>query len=272
MSTPKKPDSQYIQTMFDQLSGRYDLFNRLTSFGQDAAWRRKALEPLREGMRILDLGCGTGDLALMAAERFPNHGTQVVGIDFSKKMLERASARLQNNPRLRDSEVTFLKRRAEDLPMERECYDLVVSGFVLRNIYENIDWVLKGVFQSLKEGGQISFLDITEPSNPVQLKLWQFYMHTVVALYGKILFGKDYPADYLTASAQRFVKPPDFVKKLEVCGFEGIRVQKFMLGSIVLYQATKRIVKTVGISTPPNPLFELKRGEHAHSRFLRSAE
>ena len=239
MSTPKKPDSQYIQTMFDQLSGRYDLFNRLTSFVQDVAWRRKALEPLREGMRVLDLGCGTGDLSLMAASRYPNHGTQVVGIDFSEKMLERAAERLEKNPRLINSEVTFLKRRAEDLPMERECYDLVVSGFVLRNIYENIDWVLKGVFQSLKEGGQISFLDITEPSNPVQLKLWQFYMHTVVALYGKILFGKDYPVDYLTASAQRFVKPPDFVKKLDVAGFKNIKVQKFMMGSIVLYGALK---------------------------------
>ncbi len=239
MDIPQKPDSQYIQDMFDRLSGRYDLFNRLTSFGQDSAWRKKALEPLKEGMRMLDLGCGTGDLSLMAASRFPNHGTQIVGIDFSEKMLERAAERLQKNPRLRDSEVTFLKRRAEDLPMERECYDLVVSGFVLRNIYENIDWVLKGVYQSLKDGGQISFLDITEPSNPIQRGLWQFYMHTVVALYGKILFGKDYPVDYLTASAQRFVKPPDFVKKLETAGFKQTKVRKFMMGSIVLYQAAK---------------------------------
>ncbi len=233
------PDSQTIQTMFDRLSGRYDLFNRLTSLGQDARWRKAALGPLREGMHVLDLGCGTGDLSLEAGKRFPKNKVSVVGIDFSAQMLKKAEERLQKDPLLALADIKFLQRRAEDLPMERECYDLVVSGFVLRNIYENIDYILRGVYQSLKPGGQISFLDITEPSHPLQLKLWHFYMHTVVAFYGKILFGKDYPVTYLTESAQRFVKPLDFVKKLEGAGFKEVRFKRFMMGSIVLYQGVK---------------------------------
>ncbi len=239
MDTPKNPDSQTIKTMFDRLSGRYDLFNRLTSLGQDDRWRKIALEPLREGMRVLDLGCGTGGLALEAARRFPNHGTQVIGMDFSREMLKRAQERLAQDETLKKADVKFLERRAEDLPMEREYFDLVVSGFVLRNVYENIDWILRGVQQSLKPGGQISFLDITEPSNPVQRGLWRFYMQTAVVLYGKALFGRDYPAFYLTESAQRFVKPPDFLKKLEDAGFKNARARRFMLGSIVLYRAEK---------------------------------
>ncbi len=239
MDTSKKPDSQTIQTMFDRLSGRYDLFNRLTSAGQDRRWREAALKPLREGMRVLDLGCGTGDLALEAARRFPNHGTQIVGMDFSREMLKRAQERLDSEPALKKADLRFLERRAEDLPMEREYYDLVVSGFVLRNIYENIDWVLRGVYASLKSRGSISFLDITEPSRPLYRALWRFYMHTVVAVYGKALFGKNYPVFYLTESAQRFVKPPDFLKKLEDAGFVNGRLRKFMMGSIVLYRAEK---------------------------------
>lgn len=239
MDTPQKPDSQYIQTLFDRLSGRYDLFNRLTSLGQDGRWRREALEPLREGMRVLDLGCGTGDLSLMAASRFPNHGTAIVGIDFSEKMLERANARREKDPRLAQADIVFLKRRAEDLPMERECYDLIVSGFVLRNIYENIDYILKGVHASLKAGGRISFLDFTEPTDKTQLALWRTYMQTVVAVWGKLLFGQAYPVNYMTESAARFVKPADFKKKLEAAGFRDVFDKKFMMGSIVLYQGRK---------------------------------
>ena len=106
-------------------------------------------------------------------------------------------------------------------------------------LYENIDWVLKGVYTSIKSGGKISFLDFTEPSNPVQLHLWRFYMNTVVTIYGKLLFGKNFPAGYMAASAQRFVKPTEFVQKLAVTGFREVKVQKFMMGSIVLYQAVK---------------------------------
>ena len=239
MDNSKKPDSQYIQTMFDRLSGRYEVFCFLTSAGQDTRWRKRALEPLKPGMRVLDLGCGTGDMTLMAARKSPNHGTQIVGIDFSEKMIEQAEMSLRKDKKLASADIKFLRRRAEDLPMEREYYDLIVSGFVLRNIYENIEYILRGVHDSLKPGGKISFLDITEPSNPLQLALWRTYMNTVVGIYGKVLFGKNYPVYYLAESAQRFVKPPDFVKKLEMAGFKEIKVRKFMMGSIVLYQAVK---------------------------------
>ena len=108
-----------------------------------------------------------------------------------------------------------------------------------RNLYENIDAVLSGVYRSLKPGGSISFLDITEPESPVKLALWRFYMNTVVVLYGKMLFGKDYPAFYLTESAKRFLRASDFTEKLKAKGFREVRARSFMLGTVTLYQATK---------------------------------
>ena len=116
---------------------------------------------------------------------------------------------------------------------------MVVSGFVLRNLYANIDKILDGVHESLKDGGMISFLDITEPVSSWVGSLWKVYMNTVAAFYGKMLFGKNYPALYLTESAERFVKAPDFVKKLEATGFREARTQSFMLGVVTLYQAVK---------------------------------
>jgi demethylmenaquinone methyltransferase/2-methoxy-6-polyprenyl-1,4-benzoquinol methylase len=151
---------------------------------------------------------------------------------FAEKRSGRMRFRPEHRPR-------FLLRRAEELPVEPEPYDVVVSGFVLRNLYENIDVILRGVFRSLKPGGRISFLDITEPQNPLVRALWQFYMSTIVVLYGKAVFGRDYPLFYLTQSAHRFLNRPKFVQKLEGVGFRDVRARSFMFGVITLYQAAK---------------------------------
>ena len=187
---------------------------------------------------MLDLGCGTGDLSLEAAGRLKDSG-EVVGLDFSENMLKVARRRYEKMGSPMDGRFRLLHKSAEELPVEREPYDLVVSGFVLRNLYQNIDTILSGVYRSLKPGGRISFLDITEPPGPIWLKLWRFYMNTLVEFYGRALFGKDFPPHYLTESADRFVKPPEFLEKLERAGFKDARARKFMMGVIVLYQARK---------------------------------
>lgn len=238
MKAVSQPDSKTIQSMFDRLACRYDLFNLLTSFGMANSWRHKVLEPLQEGMRVLDLGCGTGDLSLEAAGRLKQAG-EVIGLDFSENMLAVARRRYEKMGSPMNGRFRLVQKNAEELPVEREPYDLVVSGFVLRNLYQNIDAILSGVWRSLKPGGRISFLDITEPTDPIRLKLWRFYMDTLVELYGKALFGKDFPPHYLTESANRFVKPFEFVEKLKSAGFLDVRVRKFMMGAIVLYQGRK---------------------------------
>ena len=238
MRAASQPDSKFIRNMFDDLAHRYDLFNLLTSAGMAKSWRRKTLEPIRDGMRVLDLGCGTGDLSLEAAMRLKSAG-EVVGLDFSKKMLEVAAQRYRKIGSPMNGRFRLVQRPAEELPIEPQPYDLVVSGFVLRNLYQNIDTILAGVHRSLKPGGQIRFLDITEPPGPVRLKLWRFYMNTLVELYGRALFGKNFPPHYLTESANRFVKPPEFVAKLEQAGFKDVTTKKFMMGVIVLYSARK---------------------------------
>lgn len=238
MDPHKNPDSDYIRGMFDRLAGRYDLFNHLTSLGMAGAWRARTLAPLKEGMRVLDLGCGTGDLAIQAARRFGGR-VWVDGIDFSPAMLEIARNRAAGLANGSADRLRFILKKAEELPLGGEPYDLVVSGFVLRNLYANIDRVLAGVYKSLTDGGIISFLDITEPDGNIRLGFWRFYMHSAAALYGKILFGGDYPTFYLTESASRFMKTPEFVAKLEKTGFRDIRVSRLMMGVIVLYQARK---------------------------------
>lgn len=241
MPPHKNPDADSIRSMFDRLAHRYDLFNHLTSMGLATWWRKKALLPLERGMRVLDLGCGTGDLTLAAAKKIAGSG-EVVGLDFSENMLAHARRRYAKLGLNGSGNARFVRKKAEELPLEGDRpYDLIVSGFVLRNLYENIDPILEGVYRSLKSGGRIRFLDITEPSNPVKRFFWKTYMATFAVLYGKILFGKDYPAFYLTESAKRFVKPAEFIAKLERCGFKKVSVERMMLGSVALYSAEKAL-------------------------------
>lgn len=238
MNSQTQVTPEVIQKMFDGLAPRYDLFNRLTSLGQDKRWRRETLKPLRPGMRVLDLGCGTGDLTFEALKKVGTPG-EVVGLDFSPNMLAFARERHKKLGLNGSHRIRFILKKAEELPFETNPYDAVVSGFVLRNLYENIDAILAGVYKSLKDGGLISFLDITEPRNRALRALWRFYMNTAVAFYGKALFGGKYPLCYLTQSAKRFPGPAEFVKKLERAGFRQITARSFMLGAITLYQAVK---------------------------------
>ena len=246
------PDSAAIRDMFDRLAPRYDLFNHVTSLWMATGWRLETLKPVARGMRVLDLGCGTGDLAIVAAKQLAGEGA-VTGLDFSNEMLVIAQERSRRTGLEGGVKPLFILEKAEALPVEKEPYDLVISAFVLRNLYENIDAILRGVFRSLKPSGRISFLDITEPSNAVVRTAWRFYMNTLVVLYGKIIFGKDYPAFYLTESARRFFKAREFAQKLTAAGFEAVRSRSFLFGIVTLYQAEKAAVRSArmaGISAP----------------------
>ncbi len=238
MHPTKNPDSESIRRMFDNLAGRYDLFNHLTSLGLATQWRRQTLMPVKPGMRVLDLGCGTGDLALAAIRKMGTEG-EVVGIDFSANMLAVAKKRYEATGLNGRHALRFELKKAEDLPLQEASFDLVVSGFVLRNLYENIESVLGGVYRSLKDGGRISFLDLTEPPSAALRGFWRLYMNTVVALYGRLLFGRRYPEFYLTQSAERFLKAPEFMGQLRAAGFRDVRSRSFLFGIIRLYEAVK---------------------------------
>ncbi|HXV18651.1 MAG TPA: ubiquinone/menaquinone biosynthesis methyltransferase [Candidatus Omnitrophota bacterium] len=238
MTSLASPTQNSIQIMFDKLARRYDLFNCLTSMGLDRVWRHKTLKSVMPGDSVLDLGCGSGDLALGAIARVGKEGS-VTGIDFSRSMLDLACSRYRALGHTGNPDEVFLFRSAEDLPIPGKQYDVIVSGFVLRNVFEHIDAILDGVFRSLKPGGRIRFLDITEPTSPLVKTFWKFYMMTVVAVYGRVLFGKDYPAFYLTRSAERFFKPADFAAKLVSHGFQKVRARDLFMGIITLYEGER---------------------------------
>lgn len=254
-----QPDADYIRTMFDRMARRYDAFTFWMSFGGAARLRAEALKGLRPGERVLDVACGTGDLALEAARRVGASG-HVTGLDFSSGMLQVAELRRTKLGGCCPAPITWVCRGAETLPIAgpggdgptrgvssagmmtapAEKFDWVVSGFALRGLYANIDRILDGVRESLEPGGRIALLDLTEPRSAFLRAVYKTFFFSYVAFLGAVLFGKDYPVAYLPDSSSRFLKASDFVEKLKNRGFTDVTARSFVFGAVTLYRGRTR--------------------------------
>lgn len=231
------PDQDYIRGMFDAFAPRYETFTKLIGMGQDDRLRLHTLRDATPGARVLDLACGTGQLTFLAARKVGPSG-QVLGIDLSPGMIDEARRR---GAQLKDagSRPGFEVARGEDLPLGDRKFDLIVSAYALRNLYENIGDVLRGMRESLVPGGRVALLDLTEPVHPVLKALYRMYFFGLVGLYGRALFGRHYPVSYLPRSAQRFFKAHEFTAALSRAGFVRIERRSFFLGAVTLYRAER---------------------------------
>ena len=135
MAFREKVSSSFLHRMFSSVPQRYDLVNRILTWGQDQAWRRKAaVDCLGERPRwVLDLGCGTGDLAVLLS-RLGGPEVKVVALDFSLPMLEAARAKA----RRAKVNLAFIRADAAHLPLRTGVLDAIGSSFTLRNLtYRN---------------------------------------------------------------------------------------------------------------------------------------
>ena len=115
---------QHVRTLFATIADRYDLITAVLSYGQDARWKKKlvAIADIRPGERALDLAAGTGDIAFAVAAR----GAKTVGLDITHRMLQLASAKSRT--------ATFITGDMTSLPFRSHAFDLVTTGYGLRNV------------------------------------------------------------------------------------------------------------------------------------------
>lgn len=238
LTSVPRPDPEYIRSMFDRMARRYDAFTFWMSLGSAARMRAETLSGIRPGDRVLDIACGTGDLALAAA-RMTGPGGRVVGLDFSPGMLEVARLREERTRSAKDAPVEWVCRGAETLPLDKDRFDAAVSGFALRGLYEKIDPILDGIRDSLTDGGRIAFVDLTEPGNGLLKFLYRTFFYSWVALLGVVLFGRNYPIAYLPDSSARFLKAGEFTAKLREKGFRRVSARSFAFGAVTLYRGEK---------------------------------
>lgn len=217
--------------MFDDIVGRYDLVNGLLSLGLDRVWRRAAIRavPFGPGDRILDLGCGTGDLSRQLARA----GARPVGLDVSHRMLVEARRKLPEA----DAEA-LVQGSAFSLPFADGAFAGAVSGFVLRNLND-----LRRAFGELarvvRQGGRIGLVDITEPRSRVVRRGFDAYFGRVAPALGGLI-GKREAYRYLARSLGQLPPPSEVCRMLEAAAFRDVAGRALAGGMVTLFTGTRR--------------------------------
>ena len=215
-----------VRKMFDRIAPVYDAMNRAMTAGLDRRWRAEtAAAVVREGDDVLDVCCGTGDLALAAAEA----GGRVTAIDFSAPMLERA--------RRKSADIAWVEGDALALPFADGSFDAVTIGFGLRNLAE-ADRGLAELRRVLRPGGRLGILEITRPRG-VLAPFYRFWFDGVIPLAGKLLPGGS-AYTYLPASVRRFPDPEGLARLLDEAGFGEIKWRLFAGGIVALHTGAAR--------------------------------
>lgn len=212
-----------VQRMFDRIAPVYDAMNRVMTAGLDRRWRRITVEQVvRKGDRVLDACCGTGDLAIAAEAR----GADVVGLDFSEAMLERA--------RSKSREIEWVRGDVLALPFDDASFDAVTVGFGVRNV-DDLEAGLRELRRVLRPGRRIGILEITRPRGALA-PFYRLWFDRVVPAIGRAVPGGA-AYTYLPASVRRFPAPEELAALLEDAGFAAVRFRLFAGGIVALHVA-----------------------------------
>ncbi len=225
-----------IRTMFDRISPRYDLLNRLLSLGLDLRWRNRAVTLLGDmrGRTALDLCCGSGDFIAILHKKYGSHIT-LIGIDFARLMLAIAQRRFAAASR---STIILCQGDALALPCRDETIDAVTIGFGIRNI-DDKPAALKEIHRVLRPGGRLAIIEPSIPKNRFWRVLFSFYFGRVMPLVGGIISGDRGAYQYLHDSVAAFPDPDEFVDLMRLTGFARASAQPQTLSTAMIYFAEK---------------------------------
>lgn len=222
--------------MFDGIARRYDLLNRLMSFGVDRRWRRRTVRALAlpgdGACRVLDVATGTGDLAIDVART--HRGAEVVGVDPSEKMIEMGRPKLV--ARRLDDRVTLRLGDAQALDFPDASFDGVCIAFGIRNVPDRA-LGLREMARVCRPGGRVAVLELGEPRRGVIAPLARFHIRQVVPRVGAWLSGaKEYR--YLQTSIAAFPPPEEFAALMRASGLDVVEVVPLTFGVCNLYVGT----------------------------------
>jgi demethylmenaquinone methyltransferase/2-methoxy-6-polyprenyl-1,4-benzoquinol methylase len=228
------PDEEHVTGVFRDIARVYDPMNRILTFGQWGRWQRAfaAMAPVGPGMRLLDVGCGTGDLTLILARRAGPEG-RVVGLDLTPEMLEVAREKVRRAGL--DERIELVEANALAMPFADATFDGVTAGFSLRNMAD-LDGALREIYRVLKPGGFFLSLDVSKPgAAPIRAVFLWFFYHLVPWIGALGGHGRA-PYAWLSESLREFPDRRELAARFRRAGFARVEDRALTLGAAALHR------------------------------------
>lgn len=235
-ATDQQSSARAVREMFTSIAPRYDLLNHVLSFNIDRLWWRKTARIFaniltQPQVQVLDLCCGTGDMAFALRRQAGKSSPKILGADFSHAMLQRATHKSSS------TSLRWVEADALCLPFPDGHFDLVTAAFGFRNL-ANYDAGLREIMRVLRPGGECGILDFAEPKGLVG-RLYRIYFKHVLPAIGTLISGVKGPYAYLPASVERFPEPDEMLARMRQVGFHEESWKPYTFGIAGLYRGKK---------------------------------
>jgi demethylmenaquinone methyltransferase/2-methoxy-6-polyprenyl-1,4-benzoquinol methylase len=227
----------YVQNLFGRIAGVYDLMNKLMSLGLDGHWRKRAARylALATGDKGLDLGAGTGDLAIEVV-RSAGPNTTMIGMDITPEMLEVGRKKLIRMG-LQDR-IDLRVGDAEHIDLPDNSVDGCCSAFTVRNLTD-IERGFSEMLRVVRPGGRVVCLEISHPPGKIFGTLFYLYFYKLAPLFGTIL-GKAFEEyNYLPNSLTTFPKAPALKEIMQKAGWSDVHYYYLNGGIVAIHVGTK---------------------------------
>ncbi len=225
----KKKD---VEAMFDNIAPKYDLLNRVLSFGVDTWWRKRAVDLIKadKPSRILDVATGTADLALEAMRLEPE---AIVGVDIAEEMLSIGREKIEAKGW--SDRITLRTGDAERLPFSDNQFDAVLVAFGVRN-FENLKQGLAEMHRVLRPGGSLVVLEFSQPRAFPIKQGYDFYSKHILPRIGRTISKDDGAYEYLPDSIRAFPDGKNFLDILSEVGYSSNEWHPLTFGVASLYK------------------------------------
>lgn len=230
LATPENK-ARYVRRLFATIATRYDLITVLLSYGQDRRWKDdvRQLATRRPDVRVLDLACGTGDIAFAVAR----DAGSVVGLDITHEMIRLASSKSGGQ-----GSVRFLVGDMMALPFVTSAFDVVTVGYGLRNV-PIVETSLAEIYRVLKPRGQLISLDFNRPQGKLLRAIYFGYLTIVGSLVGFVLHGDPDTYRYIPESIRRYPGAEGMASRMKGLGFVDVRWHPRLGGLMAIHVASR---------------------------------
>jgi demethylmenaquinone methyltransferase / 2-methoxy-6-polyprenyl-1,4-benzoquinol methylase len=241
---PGSERAQRVQRLFSKIARHYDLVNDIQSLGFHRGWKRRVINELqlKENARVLDLACGTGDLAFRAMEAQPS--VTVVGGDYTFQMLQVAQHRAEKNTYQCDPSHPPLAKGWINLdglylPFRDQQFDAVTMGYGLRNMADPKKALVE-ISRVLRPGGRVAILDFGKPASVFVRLPYFFFLKNVLPFLGWLFFRDAQTYRYIYESLMKYAAQEGVTRLLGEHGFRDVRCFNLALGTMSLHVAVRQ--------------------------------